>query len=279
MTRGSTRLWLTLSVIGALLVAVIVPLAMWDANAADQEEVFQKSEDAETTSLSQSLEDLRSAERRLAEIEGYRCLFLKQERVAGVLRKPEKIRMKIKHEPFSAYLRYLSPESMNGQEAIYVEGQNDGNLLGHGAGLQAYFGTMALKPDSMLAMSGNRHPITSAGMKHLVEKLLVNYEENIDPTQVQVSVAEVVHDGHQCRVWELGYPEPQPDSDLAVARVYFDVDRRLPIKYELYTWADKSDDPPMLLESYEYQEIELNVGLAASDFDPNNSEYDFQPQK
>lgn len=279
MKRSSMRVWIILVVFAAVLLGVTVPLAMWYADAADREQVFEQVEQSETTSLSQSLADLRAAQRKLAKIRDYRCTFVKQERVNGVLRKQETMLMKIRHQPFSVYLRYLSPDSAKGREAIYVEGQNDGKLLGHGAGLQAYFGTMALEPDSMLATSGNRHPITSAGMQHLVEKLLYNYQEKIQPDALEVAVSKTTLNDRDCRVWKLAYPEPQIDSDLAVARVYFDRERQIPIKYELYTWDEHPSDPPILLESYEYQDVELNVGLSDEDFDPTNPEYDFHSGK
>ena len=43
--------------------------------------------------------------------------------------------------PFSVYMKFLAPENLKGQEVIYVEGANDGNLIGHaGSGLMALAG-------------------------------------------------------------------------------------------------------------------------------------------
>src|SRR5688572_11976060 len=108
---------------------------------------------------------------RLETIPDYTYHLRKQERVGEELLEPQFLITKIRHEPFSVYLRFTNPTNVKGKEAIYVEGQNDGKLIGHGVGIQKIFGTQKLDPKSALAMMGNRNPITDSGMKSILLKL------------------------------------------------------------------------------------------------------------
>ena len=106
-------------------------------------------------------------------IHDYSCTLVKRERIDGTLGEHEYIFVKVRHQPFSVYTYFLGPPRVKGQEAIYVEGQNSGNLLAHGNGIKhRLIGTVSLKPTSPLAMSGNRYPITEMGMRRLLERLL-----------------------------------------------------------------------------------------------------------
>ncbi len=69
---------------------------------------------------------------------------------------------------------------------------------------------------------------------------------------------------------------------ITLARVLIDEALQLPIHFSSYTWpetadADDSDDKsmPVLVESYTYRDLKLNVDLCDQDFDRNNPEYKF----
>ncbi len=119
---------------------------------------------------------LRWAKQGLSEftkVQDYSCTLVKRERIDGTLGEHEYIFVKVRHQPFSVYTYFLGPARVKGQEAIYVDGSNDGSLLAHGNGIKhRLIGTVSLKPTSTLAMSGNRYPITEMGMRRLLERLL-----------------------------------------------------------------------------------------------------------
>ena len=69
--------------------------------------------------------------------------MVKRERIDGTLADTEYMFVKIRHQPFSVYTYFKSPENMKGQEALYVDGKNDGCLLGHGVGIKKVVGTLA----------------------------------------------------------------------------------------------------------------------------------------
>ena len=92
---------------------------------------------------------------------------------------PEKqLEVKIRHAskagdsetPFSAYTKFLSPKENAGQEAIWVEGENDGNLIAHTTGL-LNVKRFYLDPAGAIAMEGNRYPIWEIGFRNLLVKM------------------------------------------------------------------------------------------------------------
>ncbi len=108
-----------------------------------------------------------------ANIRDYSCTIVKRERIDGKLGEHEYMFAKIRSQPFSVYLYFLGPDSVKGQEVIYVAGHNDGNMLAHaGSGVRAMVGTVSLKPQSMLAMQGNRYPVTEIGVENLAKRLV-----------------------------------------------------------------------------------------------------------
>ena len=111
-------------------------------------------------------------------IKDYSAVMVKRERVNGRLNDQEFMYIKIRHQPFSVYMYFLGPEKLRGQEAIYVEGQNNGNLLGHGVGIKKIAGTVPLQPTGALAMAGQRYPITEIGFLNLTKRLIEVAEQD-----------------------------------------------------------------------------------------------------
>ena len=91
-------------------------------------------------------------------IKDYSCTMVKRERINGKLNDQEFMFLKVRHEPFSVYMYFLGPEKLRGQEAIYVEGKNNGNLLGHGVGIKKIAGTVPLAADRRYGHAGSALP-------------------------------------------------------------------------------------------------------------------------
>lgn len=231
-------------------------------------------------SLKQALNRAREALARLDDIRDYTYTFLKREWVGGELSAEQKLSMKIRHEPFSVYTRFLSPDSQAGQEALYVEGRNDNKLLGHPTGLQhTIVGTVALDPKGFFAMLGSRYPITDAGMKNLLLKLIQLGETKglLDDATVEFRKGDedAMVDGRPTTLLEIRCPAAKPNFKLAVARVFIDDAWNLPVKFEAYEWPDEPGRDPTLVEQYTYLDLKLNPGLTDLDFDVSNPEYEF----
>ena len=62
----------------------------------------------------------------------YTAQFVKQELVRGDLLDEQEMEIKVRHQPFSIYLKWVTGEA--GREVLYVDGQNNGRMTAHGGG-------------------------------------------------------------------------------------------------------------------------------------------------
>ena len=202
---------------------------------------------------------------------------MKRERIDGKLGEHEYMFAKIRSQPFSVYLYFLGPDSVKGQEVIYVAGHNDGNMLAHaGSGVRAMVGTVSLKPQSMLAMTGNRYPITEIGVENLAKRLVEVAEHDKQFGECDVNFypnAKV--NGRICTCVQVAHPVPRRNFRFHLARVFIDDELTIPIRYEAYDWPQEAGGQPVLLEEYTYMNVKTNNGFTDADFDPKNTAYKF----
>ena len=210
-------------------------------------------------------------------IKDYSCTVVKRERIGGELQPHEYMFAKIRHEPFSVYLYFLAPEAVKGQEVIYSDGKNDGNMLAHaGSGVRAMVGTVSLKPQSMLAMQGNRYPITEIGVENLAERLVEVAKHDRQFGECDVNFfPEAKVNGRVCTCIQVVHPVPRRNFRFHLARVYMDDEHLIPIRYEAYDWPKEQGGQPILMEEYTYMNVKVNNGFTDADFDPTNSAYKF----
>ena len=223
---------------------------------------------------------LRWAREGLVDIENladYSAVVVKRERIGGKVSDYEKMFVKIRHRPFSVYLCFLSPANLRGQEVIYIEGQNDGKMYAHGTGVRKQmFGTVSLKPDGVIAMQGNRYPITEIGLLNLVRRLIEVAEADTKYGECEVKfykgakVADRV-----CTCIEAVHPVPRRNFRFHLARIFVDDELNIPIRYEAYSWPTTPGGAPELIEEYTYLDVKLNPGFTDSDFDIRNPNYQF----
>jgi outer membrane lipoprotein-sorting protein len=210
-------------------------------------------------------------------IKDYSCTVVKRERIDGKLGAHEYMFAKIRHEPFSVYLYFLSPDTVKGQEVIYVDGKNDGNMLAHaGSGVRAMMGTVALKPQSMIAMQGNRYAVTEIGVENLARRLVEVAEHDKQFGECEVNFfpnAKV--NGRICTCIQVVHPVPRRNFRFHLARVFIDDEYTIPIRYEAYDWPQETGGQPVLMEEYTYMNVKVNNGFTDADFDTKNTAYKF----
>ena len=210
-------------------------------------------------------------------IKDYSCTVVKRERIDGKLGEHEYLFAKVRHEPFSVYLYFLAPDTVKGQEVIYVDGKNDGNMLAHaGSGVRAMVGTVSLKPQSQLAMTGNRYAITEIGVENLAKRLVEVAEHDSKFGECEVNFfpnAKV--NGRVCTCVQVVHPVPRRNFRFHLARVFIDDEYTIPIRYEAYDWPQEQGGKPVLMEEYTYMNVKINNGFTDADFDPKNTAYKF----
>ena len=204
-------------------------------------------------------------------VRDYSCTLVKQEMLDGELGDRQHLFMKFRNEPFSVYMKFLEPHK--DREVLYVAGQNDGKLIALECGLKRMIGPVALHPEGMIAMKGQRYPITRIGMHNLVGEYirLAGHDNRFKECEVYTN-PNVEIDGHSTTMIQVVHPIPRREFRSHIARVFLDNQRMVPLYYDSYTWPTKQGDPPPMEESYMYKNLQLNVGLTGKDFDKNNPE-------
>jgi hypothetical protein len=210
-------------------------------------------------------------------ISDYSATLISRERSNGKLGDYESVLLKIRHRPFSVYAYVMAPENRKGDEAIYVEGRNDGKLLAHTTGITGrLMRTVALDPRGNLAMEGQRHPITELGMVQLCRRVIQFAEDDVRYAESQVQFFHGVKVGDRpCTCIEVMHPQPRSNFHFHLLRVFVDDQLRTPIRYEHYDWPKQPGGAAELVEEYTYANLKLNNGFGDIDFDPRNRQYAF----
>ncbi len=135
--------------------------------------------------------------------------------------------------------------------------------------------TVKLDPAGKVAMDERRHPITEAGIGHLLKllqedrRLAAKHDEGrvIDKGKVREKDRGKLR-GRELRVFECIMPKSKRSEYYCHrAVVGFDTKLVLPVSVSIY------DGKGRLLEQYRYQDLKLDVGLTEKDFDKDNPGY------
>lgn len=212
-------------------------------------------------------------------ITDYQAILVKRERINGKLNDQQVMQIKVRHEtkedngktiPFSVHIQFLHPESMKGREVVYLAGRNNGQLTvrENRPGLVGRIvPTLMLNPNGILAMQGNRYPVTEIGFELLLRRMIsvARKEMKLENCQVQFRKDAKVN-GRRCNVIEVVHPERDDRLRYHRCRIYLDDERKCPIRFEAYDWPESKGAEPPLLEQYTYLEVKTNIGLTAADF-------------
>jgi hypothetical protein len=208
----------------------------------------------------------------------YSCTMVKRERINGKLNEYEYVFAKIRNKPFSVYLYFLGPPNLRGQEVIYIQGKNNGNMWAHTTGVQdKLVGTVSLKPDGLIAMRNQRYPLTEIGLSNMVRRMLevAQHDMNYGECEVKFFPGAKIND-RTCTCIQVMHPTPRKNFLFHVARIFVDDELNVPVRYESYDWPKEAGAAPELIEEYTYLNVKLNNGFTDEDFDIRNPRYRFR---
>ncbi|TWU60204.1 hypothetical protein Poly51_04790 [Rubripirellula tenax] len=216
----------------------------------------------------------------------YTALLVKRERVDGTLGQHEFMEAKVRNrkvsggqliQPLSVYLNFVKPTSVKGREVIYVENRNDGNIVAHEGGFKGKFlPTVTIPATGMLAMRGQRYPMTEIGVENLIEKLIERGTRARQEPDVQCEFRKNARvKDRVCTVLQVTSPTKVEGLDFHQAQVFIDDALNLPVRYIAYDWPTREGAPLEVIEEYNYLDLKINVGLTDADFDPYNKQYGF----
>lgn len=215
---------------------------------------------------------LRLAKQRLVEMDqtlsGYTGTITKKERVDGVT-EPQQMAIKIRHEPFSVHMKFIQPYA--GREVLFNSSRNSGKLVALDSGWKRRFGKVKLPVDGMLAMKGQRYPITMMGIRNLTTELIKIAETDVKYGECSVRYSTKYKiDGRPTTMIEATHPVPRKNFRFHIARIFLDHEYKLPVAYSAYSWPISAGGKPVLEEQYIYTNLKLNPGLTDADFDETN---------
>lgn len=233
------------------------------------------------------LEMAVAARRSMAEnLDDYTARFVQQEvDASGSLGEPTEMRIKVQtrlrgddqQAPMRVYMKFIAPESVRGRQVLWGEDLYDGKMAVHETGLLLGLKTIWLDPNGIIAMRGQRYPISEMGMVRLVEKLIERGEQDLDNPDVAVTMSDDhTIEGTPVRLIRVRRAKPADiDDDFSLAEIAIDTERQLIVNYRSFGWPEQPEQDPPLLESYSYLDVKTNVGLTRDDFDTTNPEYGY----
>lgn len=213
----------------------------------------------------------------------YTAQFVKQELVHGELKDEQEMDLKIRHSPFSIYLKWNTVQT--GQEVLYVEGANDGKLAAHLGGWKARLPTVFLDPYSGPALAESRYPIMKAGLLELAKMMLDIHKNDLKDRKLAKceKLPGQMFDNRPCHLFIVEYKDRKVSENYRKSICMIDCEWSIPVYTRNFGWltGDAPTDPEKydadsLLEFYSYSDIKFSPNLLAIDFDHKNEEYRFK---
>ena len=201
----------------------------------------------------------------------HKAFLEKHVSVDGKLQDKEKIDVKIRHTPFSAYMKWRG----DGQEVLYVSGENENRLIARPTnGLALLRRIWRLEPDSKQAMMGCRYPITELGLANLSERLHKFYSSRDSREGLTCSMRETELNGRPTVIFDVTFHSPEECSEYSHSTIYFDALGKWIIGVENKGWTADGREGD-LVEKYVYHDIDFDARLKDDDFSTDNPKYDF----
>lgn len=216
---------------------------------------------------------LRIAKQGLQEIDSgikdYSATMTKKERINGTEGETQQMAIRVRHQPFSVHMKFIQPFA--GREVLYNSARNNGKLVALDSGWKRRFGKVKLDPNGMLAMKGQRYPITMTGIRNLITELIKIAEQDIKYGECTVRYSSTAKiDGRPVTMIEATHPVPRKNFRFNIARIFLDHELRVPVAYIAYSWPQTPGGKPILEEQYIYTNVKLNNNFTDVDFDETN---------
>lgn len=212
---------------------------------------------------------------RIGAVPDYTAKFVKQERVDGALQDLQTIQLKLRHQPFSVYMKWLEGGD-EGRQVLFVQGENDDQLQVRLGGIKSRLPVMRLAPTCASAMQESRHPITEMGLSELAAQVHKYRSRDCSLTRGVrwEMLPDQKHFDRDCDCWIVEYDDPQIEPIYRKMITCVDKELALPISVRNFGWPDEgvetSDaaalDAATLIEYYGYTEIRFEARLSDADF-------------
>ena len=202
----------------------------------------------------------------------YSAQFKRQERINGSLLDAQAMNLKVRHAPFSLYMKWT--EGDKGRQLIFVQGQNDDKVLIQIGGMAGRLtGALPMAADDPRVLAESRYPATSAGLLALTNIILAHHENDL---KRESGLTAEMRDGESfdnrpCYLTTLTYDDPQTNADYHKSLILIDKELSVPVCVRNYTWVEgqpaATHDESNLIEHYAYTGLQINTQLSDNDFE------------
>jgi len=205
-----------------------------------------------------------------ASYKDFTCTFIKQERLGGKLGLEQTIEVKFLQQPYCVAMAWVK-NVPTADRALYIEGENDDQMMVRPAGLLSFVGPQWRKPDSRDVMKNTLKPINKFGFERNLLSLLEVYRQAKEKGDLTCEVGMPDKDGKRAEFAEVNgrrtlvLVRMLPAKDNYPAKrteIYIDVDYMIPTLVKNYNWEDQ------LASSYVFKDLKFNTGLNKDAFLP-----------
>lgn len=208
----------------------------------------------------------------------YACVVTMRETIDGELQDMRRVQALFRAEPFSVYMKYITPDDVVGREIVYVEGRYNGRMIVTKGGFRPALAhiTRAIKPDSQLARAESNHSIKEMGIASMMKQLLdvAHSAEQFPDCKIEFFENASI-DNRPCTVIQISH---EPKSDVFPfyrGQVFIDKQYQVPVRFICYNWPDSSGIAT-IREEFTYTNIIPNASVTDADFDYRNPRYEFK---
>ena len=225
---------------------------------------------------------LKDGGRFIDNIDNYRVIFEKRERIKGDIGELETMELKVRHAPnFSVYMKWKTGDT--GRQLLYNEEYDDKQMVVKLGGLKGrILPALKLDPLGSEAKAGARYPVTEAGMSGMIRQMIVHRENDlshghgIDCRRL----ANEVFDDRECYCFRYEYSDPKFNTLYRKSIVLMDTRYHVPLRVLNYTWSDNAEgmtpeqlDEMTMIEDYAFRQLDMGANLVAEDFSRDNPAY------
>jgi hypothetical protein len=221
---------------------------------------------AKSTPLDQPLQWMYEARKFHQSLGDYTCYMVSRERVRGVLQKENVIHFMFRPQPFSIYMKWLSPADLAGQEVAYIHGRNNNKMRVHPKKGGKIVGFMNVDPNDPRVFEHSRHNIYEAGIGNMIEQVIRAFEKERLIGKTHLTSAEYNYNNKRCYRIEATRTERNKDFYCYRTILYVDQETKLPIRMENYDWPTTGSPQGDLLEMFCYIDLRFNTGLKDGHF-------------
>ncbi|HEX4072571.1 MAG TPA: DUF1571 domain-containing protein [Planctomycetaceae bacterium] len=262
----------------------VTQLAFALPDRAPVSHALQSADDPNSQILKEHFARLKAGRERFSHIPGYTATLAKQERIGDWLSDEIAFGIKVRHQPFSVFMRWQSGDEA-GKEVLYVDGKDDGGLLVHLGGLKGrILPALKIDPFGSLALQHSRYPITKLGILALTDTLIERRELEMR-SKIRVRVEQKPDadcDGRHCSIYVFEDADRAQSPLYRKSVQYIDRQWNVPLRVANYTWPEPGQhlegsalDEATLIEYYMYSDVVADARLTDGDFDRANAEYHF----